>query len=83
MLQRWGSHPALIGFEPVNEPKNTNLVVLKDFYRQVRKLVQRYAPQAYFVFHDGFHEDWNIWQDLFEKDDQEKVAIDTHGYYAF
>jgi hypothetical protein len=33
LLKKWGSHSALIGFEPVNEPFKTNKVVLKDFYR--------------------------------------------------
>jgi len=54
ILQRWGSHSALIGFEPVNEPAGVgNLVVLKAFYREVLKLVRRYAPHAYFVFHSS------------------------------
>ena len=55
MLQRWGSHPAFVGFTPVNEPWwNSDLAVLKQFYRDVRRLVQQYAPNAYFVFHDSF-----------------------------
>lgn len=34
LLQRWGDHSAFMAFEPVNEPWwNTNLDVLKDFYR--------------------------------------------------
>ena len=45
LLQRWGSHSAFKAFEPVNEPWwETDLDVLKDFYRQVRKMVQRYSP---------------------------------------
>ena len=45
LLKKFGSHPALIGFEPVNEPWLTNdIVLLSDFYRKVRKLVQRYSP---------------------------------------
>ena len=40
LLQRWGNHSAFFAYEPVNEPWwNTNLDVLKDFYRDVRKLV--------------------------------------------
>jgi len=40
LLQRWGNHPAFGAFEPVNEPWwNSNIDVLKDFYRAVRKLV--------------------------------------------
>ena len=46
ILQRWGSHSAFYAFEPVNEPLKTEatLPILKDYYRVVRKLVQRYAP---------------------------------------
>lgn len=55
MLKRWGSHPAFVGFTPVNEPWwASDLTVLKGFYRDVRKLVQQHAPGAYFVFHDSF-----------------------------
>lgn len=44
-------------------------------------MVQFYAPQAYFVFHDSFHPDAKEWLVLFE--DYEKVAMDHHGYMAF
>lgn len=83
ILKRWGSHSALIGFEPINEPFKTNKVVLKDFYRQARKLVQNLAPQAYFVFQEGFDPSWDQWHDLFDANDVDKVAIDTHGYLAW
>jgi len=44
-------------------------------------MVQFYAPQAYFVFHDSFHPDAPEWLVLFE--DYTKVAMDHHGYMAF
>jgi glucan 1,3-beta-glucosidase len=84
LLQRWGSHSAFGAFEPVNEPWwNTDMDLLKEFYRAVRKLTQRYAPQAYFVFHDSFRYDANQWNDLFRDNDIDKVAIDHHYYQAF
>lgn len=44
-LTEFGSHPALLAYEPVNEPLETNDInLLADYYRAVRKLVQRYAP---------------------------------------
>lgn len=59
MLKRWGGHSAFGAFEPVNEPWwNTPIDQLKDFYREVRKWVQRLAPGAYFVFHNKF--DYNV-----------------------
>ena len=84
ILGRWGSHSAFGAFEPINEPwENTDLDVLKDFYRKVRKMVQRYAPQAHFVFHDSFHFEADTWNDLFADDDVDKVAIDHHKYQAW
>jgi hypothetical protein len=84
MLIRWGNHSAFAAFEPVNEPWwNTPMPVLKDFYRDARKLVQRYAPQAYFVFHDAFKYEPDMWNDLFRDDDIEKVVMDHHYYWAF
>lgn len=46
-------------------------------------MVQKYAPQAYFVFHNSFRYDVNQWNDLFADDDIEKVAFDHHYYQAF
>ena len=37
LLDRWGSHPAVYALEPMNEPWwNSDLSVLKTFYRNVR-----------------------------------------------
>ena len=84
MLQRWGSHSAVIGFQPINEPTEfTPLDYLKDYYRRVRKLVKRYAPQAYFVFHESFRFSWDTWKDLFAPGDWNKVAVDHNGYTAW
>ena len=85
LLQRWGTHSAFYAFEPVNEPvkSDATLPILKDFYKQVRKLVQRYAPQAIFVFFDSWDYNPNTWNDLFPKGDNEKVAMDHHYYHAF
>ena len=82
LLKKWGSHPAFGAFEPVNEPWwNSDYETLKLFYRKVRPMVQQYAPQATFVFHDGFRFDGGLWNDLFE--DTDKVALDHHYYQAF
>ena len=84
LLKTYGAHSAFYAFEPVNEPWwLTDLVVLKDFYRKVRKQVQRYAPQAKFVFHDSFRYDATVWNDLFEDWDTENVVMDHHYYQAF
>lgn len=46
-------------------------------------MVQKYAPQAYFVFHDAFYFDPEVWNDLFADDDHDKVAMDHHYYQAW
>ena len=54
LLKRYGKHPAFYAFEPLNEPQvHPVLPALKDWYRKARKLVQQYAPQAKFVFHNA------------------------------
>lgn len=77
-------HSAFAAFQPVNEPWwNTPLDPLFDYYRKVRKLVQRFAPQAKFVFHDSFRFDPDTWNKLFRADDVHNVVIDHHYYWAF
>jgi glucan 1,3-beta-glucosidase len=84
LLDKWGNHPAFYAYEPVNEPWGSSpLDVLKDFYRSVRALVVEKAPHAKFVFHDAFHFDHNIWNDMFADDDHENVVMDTHFYTAW
>jgi len=46
-------------------------------------MVQMYAPQAYFVFHNSFIYDAGTWDDLFLDDDIDKVVMDHHFYEAF
>eukprot|EP01029_Cantina_marsupialis_P029199 TRINITY_DN779931_c0_g1_i1.p1 TRINITY_DN779931_c0_g1~~TRINITY_DN779931_c0_g1_i1.p1 ORF type:complete len:444 (-),score=106.18 TRINITY_DN779931_c0_g1_i1:500-1831(-) len=82
LLDRWGSHPALYALEPVNEPWwNSDMMVLKNFYRVVRRLIQIKAPDVLFVFHDAFKLDANLWNDLFE--DTKNVVLDHHYYSAW
>lgn len=45
ILIKWGAHSAFAGLEPINEPwYNTPIDMLKDYYRDVRSMVQLYAP---------------------------------------
>lgn len=66
----------------MNEPWwNTPLDTLRDYYREVRPLVQKYAPQAKFVFHDSFRYSPSEWNQLFN--DYTDVVLDHHYYQAF
>ena len=84
LLERWGYHPALAAIEPVNEPWwCSDLGVLKAFYKDVRNLMKEYNPDLIFVFHDAFHFDGSVWNDMFDDDDHENVVMDTHQYFAW
>ena len=84
LLDTWGSHPALAAIEPVNEPWwCSDLDVLKQFYRDVREMMKEQQPRLKFVFHDAFHFDANVWNDLFDDDDMRNVVLDTHQYFAW
>ena len=84
LLDTWGTHEALYAIEPVNEPWwNTDLSVLKTFYREVRDMMREQQPRLKFVFHDAFHFDFIDWNNLFEDDDIENVVMDTHQYIAW
>ena len=84
LLQRWGSHSAFYAFEPINEPQYHPLIdVLQDFYRESRKLVQKYTANAWFVMHSASDYHADTWNNLFRDDDMDKVAVDIHDYQAF
>lgn len=79
LLEEYGSYSSFYALEPVNEPwGNSDIPTLKDFYRSVRNLMREMYPEKVFVFHDSFHTDPDIWNDLFDDDDIENVVLDTH-----
>jgi len=84
LMERYGHHPAVYAFEPMNEPWwNSDLPTLKSFYREAREIVRGINPKTIFVFHESFRRDAAIWNDLFPDDDMENVVLDTHPYMAF
>jgi glucan 1,3-beta-glucosidase len=55
LMNMWGHHPAVYALEPANEPWwNSDIPTLKNFYRSVRKEIQKVNPNVKFVFHDSF-----------------------------
>lgn len=46
-------------------------------------MIKDQQPRIKFVFHDAFHFDANVWNDLFADDDMENVVMDTHQYFAW
>lgn len=54
-MEKWGNHPALYAFEPVNEPwEKSDFGLLKYFYQQAREIIRKVNPNVIFTFHDGF-----------------------------
>lgn len=83
-MDRYGNHPALYAFEPLNEPWwGSDYDVLKSYYRQAREIIRNKNPDVVFTFHDGFSFSAALWNDLFADDDMENVVIDTHFYQAW
>lgn len=84
MMDRWGDHPALYAFEPINEPWwGSDYDVLKEYYRGARNIIRDKNPNVTFTFHDGFNFSAGMWNDLFADDDMENVVMDTHQYQAW
>ena len=83
-MNMWGKHPAVYALEPANEPwQNSDLPTLKDFYRSVRQVIREINPDVLFVFHESFHRQASVWNDLFPDDDIKNTVLDTHPYMAF
>lgn len=82
ITERYASHPAILGLQPVNEPwELTPIKVLKDFYWKSYKHMKAAAPHWKFVVHDSFRFGLNYWA-TFMKGCPD-IALDTHIYQAW
>jgi hypothetical protein len=70
LMQRWGNQPAVFAISPVNEPwEHSDISTLKDYYRATRQIMREANPDLTFVFHDSFHTDGAVWNDMFPDND--------------
>lgn len=46
-------------------------------------MMKEQQPHLKFVFHDAFHYDPNVWNDLFDDNDKENVIMDSHQQLAW
>jgi len=82
VVESFHTHPAVIAFEPVNEPwAATPLPLLKEFYWKVYILVQKRAPHWVTVLHDSFRFSTAFWGGFLHG--CPNFALDTHIYLAW
>ncbi|DAZ97649.1 TPA: hypothetical protein N0F65_003967 [Lagenidium giganteum] len=82
IVERYASHPAILGLQPVNEPwELTPIKVLKDYYWKSYKRVKVLAPHWKFVLHDSFRFGLQYWSQFMKGCPD--IALDTHIYQAW
>jgi glucan 1,3-beta-glucosidase len=83
LANRYGSNPALIAIEVLNEPSHRlGRRRLTGFYEQAYERIRRHADQRVAViFHDAFRP--KRWNDALRGPSYERVMIDHHYYQVF
>ncbi len=81
--QKYGSHPALLGIELLNEPRDVvPLEILRQFYQDAyARLRKTLDPSALIVFHDAFRA--LAWKQFMQEPAFSNVILDTHLYQCF
>lgn len=81
--QKYGQHPALLGIELLNEPRDqVPLEILQQFYQDAyARLRKQLAPEVAVVFHDSFRP--LAWKKFMQEPAFSNVILDTHLYQCF
>jgi len=81
--QKYGQHPALLGIELLNEPRDqVPLEILQQFYQDAyARLRKQLNPEAAIVFHDSFRP--LAWKKFMQEPAFSNVILDTHLYQCF
>ena len=81
--QRFGKHPALLGIELLNEPRDVvPLEILQRFYQDAyARLRPQLDPGVAIVFHDSFRP--LAWKNFMPEPAFANVILDTHIYQCF
>ncbi|NLG81299.1 MAG: cellulase family glycosylhydrolase [Bacilli bacterium] len=78
---RYHKHPALWGFEVLNEPHfSIDIKLIQDFYRKSYEVIRKHTNKT-IVFHDSFRPEDASWKQFFEALDN--VCFDLHLYHCF
>lgn len=80
LVQTYGQHPAVWGFETLNEPdRKMSLRLLAEYYQQAQQIVLKHAPSKQVFGHDSFRPE--AWKDgMLAKSG---FGLDMHLYEAF
>jgi glucan 1,3-beta-glucosidase len=86
LAERYAVHPALLGFELVNEPaakysqEPPLLSKLLDFYAQAYGAIRTRAPAALVVFNELYEEAYPLWANQLQEPQYYNVVMDVHLY---
>lgn len=83
LARRYGKHPALLGFELLNEPSAAlSKRVLRQYYEIAYKIIRvECGDNPWVVFSDGFKP--KRWRKVLHGPQYQHVFIDTHQYQTF
>ena len=81
--QKYGHHPALLGIELLNEPRDqVPLEILQQFYQDAYGRLRKYLDSnVAIVFHDSFRA--LAWKKFMQEPAFSNVILDTHLYQCF
>ncbi len=81
--QAYGRHPALLGIELLNEPRDViPLEILQQFYQDAYARLRKHLdPGVAVVFHDSFRP--MAWKRFMQEPAFSNVILDTHLYQCF
>lgn len=83
MIEQFGNHPNLLGFELLNEPKaSIPRRKLSPYYKTAYKLIREQCPETvWIVFSDGFRP--TRWKRTMRSSKFLNVLIDSHQYQNY
>lgn len=84
IADRYSDHPALLGFELLNEPSEAystkNSTIILDYYSSAYKIIRKYSKSTLVVFNELYSYDFHNWNYQLQEPDYYNVIIDWHLY---
>ncbi|CAI5474611.1 unnamed protein product [Closterium sp. Yama58-4] len=82
LVQRYASHPAFAGLEPINEPRADAVSFddLSRYYERCYAVLREHSPSAYFVISGRIFANEREWDDFMTSAQYTNVIYDAHWY---